>query len=41
MKLSNTFPNPYVVKCVLLGHYGVGKSTMGRMFSDGIFDPDH
>ena len=24
--------NPYVVKCVLLGHYGVGKSTLGHKF---------
>lgn len=33
------FANPYVVKCVLLGRHGVGKSTMGRMLTEGRFDP--
>lgn len=36
---SEAFSNPYVIKCTLLGHHGVGKSTLGHMFATGRFDP--
>ena len=35
---SEDFANPYIVKCALIGHYGVGKSTLGHMFEVGKFD---
>lgn len=43
MELSNfreckDFLNTYVVKCALLGRFGVGKSTIGHVFSNGRFD---
>jgi len=31
--------NPYVVKCILLGDRGVGKSTMLHIFDTGRWDP--
>ena len=41
LKLNNEkFLNPYIVKCIVLGHYGVGKSTMNHMFATGFFDPN-
>lgn len=36
---SEDFADPYIVKCALVGHYGVGKSTLGHMLSEGRFDP--
>lgn len=43
MELSNfrecgDFHKTYVVKCVLLGRFGVGKSTIAYLFSNGKFD---
>ena len=35
----NGFGNPYLVKCILLGRQGSGKSTLGKVFEDGVFDP--
>lgn len=31
--------NPYVIKCILLGDRGIGKSTMLNVLSTGTFDP--
>jgi len=35
---SNRIANPYVVKCVLLGDTGIGKSTLLNVFKTGHFD---
>ena len=35
----NNIDNPYIMKCVLVGRYASGKSTLGNMFSNGVFDP--
>lgn len=35
-----TIANPYVVKCILLGDRGIGKSTMLNVLSTGRFDPN-
>ena len=34
------FQNPYVIRCGVIGDQGIGKSTMSKVFSTGIFDPD-
>lgn len=34
---ESVFADPYVVKCALIGDYGVGKSTLGHVFIEGLF----
>ena len=36
---NDQFENPYVVRCILIGNHGVGKSTLANVFSTGVFDP--
>ena len=36
---NSNFANPYIMKCVMIGDHGVGKSTFGNAFIEGVFDP--
>nr|QBK91453.1 MAG: Ras family GTPase [Pithovirus LCPAC302] len=37
-KNNDEFSNPYVVRCIMLGDFGVGKSTITKILSEGMFD---
>lgn len=37
--ITNIFPNPYVMKCILLGRHSSGKSTLANVLQVGVFDP--
>ena len=40
MELSDKFINPYTVKCIIVGDYNVGKSTMINILSTGRIGGD-
>lgn len=38
IKVLPEFANPYVMKCILLGKHGSGKTTLANVLSTGVFD---